>query len=177
MTISLSENIRAFRKERKMTQEQLAEALGVTVGAVSKWESGASVPDITLIIAMADFFETSVDVLLGYEWRSGSMGQIIERIKTFRNAKRFDEAAAEAEKALRKYPNSFEITHSCAVLFSLKGIESGVKNRSGARSRSLNALWSSSGRTRIRTSATGRYATTSQMCICVSNRPTMRSSR
>lgn len=40
----LAENIRALRKEKKMTQEQLAECLDVTVGAVSKWESGATTP-------------------------------------------------------------------------------------------------------------------------------------
>ncbi len=44
MKLTLSENIRSFRKERKMTQEQLATVLGVTVGAVYKWESGLSVP-------------------------------------------------------------------------------------------------------------------------------------
>ena len=42
MNISLSENIRSLRKERKLTQEQLAEVLGVTTGAVYKWESGVS---------------------------------------------------------------------------------------------------------------------------------------
>ena len=42
MKLSLSENIRSLRKQRKMTQEKLAEALGVTVGAVYKWESGDS---------------------------------------------------------------------------------------------------------------------------------------
>ncbi|MFR6410608.1 MAG: helix-turn-helix transcriptional regulator [Angelakisella sp.] len=46
MKIKLSENIRAFRKEHAMTQEQLAEVLNVTVGAVYKWESGQSVPEL-----------------------------------------------------------------------------------------------------------------------------------
>lgn len=55
MKIQLSKNIRLFRKEKGYTQEQLAEALGVTVGAVSKWETGLSVPDIQLIVEMADF--------------------------------------------------------------------------------------------------------------------------
>ena len=62
MKLTLSENIRSFRKERKMTQEQLATVLGVTVGAVYKWESGLSVPELDLIVEMADFFDTSVDV-------------------------------------------------------------------------------------------------------------------
>ena len=66
MKLSLSENIRSFRKQRKMTQEKLAEALGVTVGAVYKWESGQSQPELNLLVEMADFFDISVDALLGY---------------------------------------------------------------------------------------------------------------
>ena len=42
MKTNINENIKLYRKERKFTQEQLAEAMGVTVGAVSKWESGVS---------------------------------------------------------------------------------------------------------------------------------------
>ena len=65
METKLAENIRAFRKERQLTQEQLAEVLGVTTGAVYKWESKLSVPDVGLIIQMADFFDVSLDVLFG----------------------------------------------------------------------------------------------------------------
>ena len=72
MEMKLAENIRAFRKERSLTQEQLAEVLGVTTGAVHKWEAKLSIPDLELIVEMADFFDTSVDVLLGYEPRGGS---------------------------------------------------------------------------------------------------------
>ena len=59
MESRLAENIKTFRKERKMTQEQLAEAMGVTVGAVYKWESKQSNPDFDLIIELADLFEVS----------------------------------------------------------------------------------------------------------------------
>ena len=81
MDIKLAENIKAFRKERKMTQEQLAEALGVTVGAVYKWEQDMSKPEISLIMEMADLFGVSIDVLLGYEWRRSSAGGALERMK------------------------------------------------------------------------------------------------
>ena len=50
MQVLLTENIRQFRRARQMTQEQLAEVLGVTVGTVSKWESGSSTPDLALIM-------------------------------------------------------------------------------------------------------------------------------
>lgn len=123
MNINIAANIRKFRKDRKLTQEQLAEVLGVTLGAVSKWELGASTPDLALIIEMADFFETSVDVLLGYEWYSDNINQVIKRMRKLRNEKKFDEATTEAEKALQKYPNSFEIVLHSADQYRLKGLE------------------------------------------------------
>ena len=65
MVTKLSENIRKFRKERGLTQEQLSEVLGVTVGAVYKWEARLSQPELSMVMELADFFDTSVDVLLG----------------------------------------------------------------------------------------------------------------
>ncbi len=58
----LSENIRKYRKLKSLTQEQLAEAVGVTVGTVSKWENGNCLPDITMITEIADFYEISIDL-------------------------------------------------------------------------------------------------------------------
>lgn len=49
MNTTLAETIRSLRKERKLTQEQLAEAVGVTISAVSKWEAGLSNPDISML--------------------------------------------------------------------------------------------------------------------------------
>ncbi len=118
MKLKLAENIKAFRKEHRMTQEQLAEAMGVTVGAVHKWESGQSAPELRLIAELADFFETSTDVLLGYEWHNGSMGAALEQIKACRREKRYADGIQEAEKALRKYPNCFDIVYQSALLYT-----------------------------------------------------------
>lgn len=119
----IAQQIRKFRKERRLTQEQLAAALGVTVGAVSKWESGATTPDISLIMDLAAFFETSVDVLLGYMQQSGGAQKTVEEIKLLRNAKDFAAASAAAEKALQKYPNSFQVTFASAIQYAMRGIE------------------------------------------------------
>lgn len=121
MESRLAENIKTFRKERKMTQEQLAEAMGVTVGAVYKWESKQSNPDLSLIIELADLFEVSTDVLLGYEWRNGSMGAALDRIIAYRQKAQYDEGFIESEKALKKYPNCFDIVYQSAVIYSEKG--------------------------------------------------------
>ena len=120
MTLTLSENIRAFRKQRKLTQEKLAEALGVTVGAVYKWESGLSVPELNLIVEMADFFDTSVDALLGYRMKDNRPDSTLERLSRY--CRTLDPAALpEAEKALGKYPHSFRIVHGCAQVYLAYG--------------------------------------------------------
>lgn len=64
MNIYLGENIKRLRRERDITQETLAEFLGVTFQSISKWERGESYPDITLLPAIAGFFNVSIDVRL-----------------------------------------------------------------------------------------------------------------
>ena len=107
MKSRLAENIKTFRKERKMTQEQLAEAMGVTVGAVYKWESKQSNPDLNLIIGLADLFEVSTDVLLGYEWRNGSMGAALERIIVYRQRAQYDEGGYGIRKGIKEVSKLF----------------------------------------------------------------------
>ncbi len=120
MKLSLSENIRLFRKQRKMTQEKLAEALGVTVGAVYKWESGQSQPELNLLVEMADFFDTSVDVLLGYRIKDNRLDSALERMNAY--CQTLDPAAiTEAEKVLGKYPHSFRAVYGCATVYLAYG--------------------------------------------------------
>ena len=54
-----------LRKRKGISQQELAEHLGVTFQSVSKWETKSTFPDITLLPEIADFFEVSVDELLG----------------------------------------------------------------------------------------------------------------
>ena len=56
--------IKSKRREKDLTQEQLAEYLNVSVSAVSQWESGKTVPDVSLIITLANFFDVTTDELL-----------------------------------------------------------------------------------------------------------------
>ena len=117
MEIRLGESIRKLRKEAGFTQEQIAEALGVSVSAVHKWESGKATPELETLVDIAEFFETSVDAILNYGWQSLNMGQTAERIRTFRNELNFEEGMRFAERALQKYPHSFDIVYECAQLY------------------------------------------------------------
>ena len=127
MATKLAENIRRYRKDRSLTQEQLAEVLGVTTGAVYKWEAKLSVPDLDLIVEMADFFDTSVDVLLGYEMKNNQLKETVNRLREYRRQKDWT-GLAEADKALKKYPHSFGIVNESATMYYGFGLESGNRD-------------------------------------------------
>ena len=117
----VADQIRFYRRQEGLTQEQLAEAMGVSVAAVSKWEQGQSLPEIPMLMELADFFDLSVDALLGYRLRANDRQSVSERLKTLRREDRYDEGIAEAEKALQKFPNTFSVVYECAKLFEMAG--------------------------------------------------------
>lgn len=65
--LNLSENIIRLRHEKKLTQEELADFMGVTKASVSKWEKGIHMPDLMLLPQLATYFDVTVDELIGYE--------------------------------------------------------------------------------------------------------------
>ena len=124
MKIRLGENIKENRKKLNLTQEKLAEVLGVTVGAVHKWETGMCAPELSMLVKMASFFEVSVDVLLGYEVENNSLSEMVKRLKDCGDSKN-EEGLEIADIAVKKYPNNFEIIYKSAGLYFNFGI---VKN-------------------------------------------------
>ena len=120
METSIAENIRTYRKQRGLTQEQLAEMLGVSVGAVYKWESRTSLPELRLIMEMADFFEVSVDALLGYQMKDNRLNASVERLWKASGSQDYD-ALVEAEKTILKYPHSFDAVFAGAYLYYVFG--------------------------------------------------------
>lgn len=122
MRLQLSENIRRMRKERGLTQEGLAEALGVTVGAVYKWEARLSLPEIGMLVKMAELFDVSVDLLLGYEMKDDHREAMAQRLLGYINNK--DRSGLEeAEKALLKFPNHYWIVLDAACMYQGFGLE------------------------------------------------------
>ncbi|MDE7310141.1 MAG: helix-turn-helix domain-containing protein [Eubacterium sp.] len=65
--LNLPDNLIRLRHEKKLTQEELADFLGVTKASVSKWEKGQNTPDLLLLPQLAAFFDVTVDALIGYE--------------------------------------------------------------------------------------------------------------
>ena len=65
--LNLSDNIIRLRRERRITQEELADFLGVSKAAVSKWENAQSTPDLMLLLELSAYFGTTIDELIGYK--------------------------------------------------------------------------------------------------------------
>ncbi len=121
METRLSENIRAFRKERGLTQEQLAEALQVSAGVISKWELGVSTPELGTIVDLADFFGISVDVLLGYQLRDRSRARLLEELQNYIHDRSAAVPFDRVEKGLKQFPNDFQVVYRAATLYFLRG--------------------------------------------------------
>lgn len=108
MNIYFSENIKRLRKERDLTQEALADFLGVSFQAVSKWERGESYPDVEMLPEIAVYFGVSVDELLGVN-RAQNEQEILSIIEEYDN---LTDSATKHEiimDAKEKYPNDFRI--------------------------------------------------------------------
>ncbi|EOS25519.1 hypothetical protein C806_01646 [Lachnospiraceae bacterium 3-1] len=116
--LNLSENITRLRRERKLTQEELADFLGVTKASVSKWENAQSMPDILLLPRLAVFFGVTIDELIGYEAQL-SREQIRrcygELSKDFVNLP-FDEAAQKVRAMAHRYYSCYPFLLQLSIL-------------------------------------------------------------
>ena len=108
--LKIGERIKSLRRERDITQDKLAAYLNISYQAVSKWENGTALPDITLIPGIANFFGVSADELLGMKEREGTE-QLKEYEKIYhenrRLGKMFDNTILSRE-VLSKYPRNFQ---------------------------------------------------------------------
>ena len=111
MQLKIGENIRKYRRERELSQEMLAERLGVSFQAVSKWERGETYPDVTLLPAIANFFRVSVDALLGTEEikESEAVADIVAACAAHNGHYESDKLLKTVEAGLAQFPNNFEL--------------------------------------------------------------------
>lgn len=113
MQLLIGENIRRLRRELDVTQECLAEHLGVSTQAVSKWERGEACPDIALLPGLAGFFGVSMDDLMGMD----ALRETEEIDKLTAQAKYNLELLQSAESidplraALRRFPNHYGLMY------------------------------------------------------------------
>lgn len=107
MEICIGTQIRDLRKKSHLTQEQLAERIGISFQAVSKWENQLALPDVTLVPKLAQIFGVTTDEIFGY-----NLHEMQEDITQYvaRAAKVRENAPVEArrilEEGLKQYPGN-----------------------------------------------------------------------
>ncbi|HAN20498.1 MAG: hypothetical protein A2Y15_04280 [Clostridiales bacterium GWF2_36_10] len=122
MEINIGKNLRKLRFQRDLTQEQLAEILSVSAQAISRWENNSTYPDITMLPFIANYFDVSVDELIGMEEIriSINLNEIFPNVHKFRSCGQLDDAISLLREAARIYPNSNGVLAELALTLTLK---------------------------------------------------------
>ncbi len=128
MQLKLGEKIRELRRRRGVTQEELADALGISPQAVSRWETSGAYPDMEMIPPVANFFGITIDELFGYDCeRERKIDEIIARADALgvmglsqsdaRLESAIDESIAILRGGVAEFPGNERLTYrlACAL--------------------------------------------------------------
>jgi transcriptional regulator with XRE-family HTH domain len=127
MQITIGQRIRDLRRRDGRTQEALADALGVTGQAVSRWEAGGSYPDMEIVPSIANYFGVTIDELFGYEnERDKKVDAIIAKIDSFGikargDDKWVDECVSILREGLAEFPQNERLMITLADTLSEAG--------------------------------------------------------
>ena len=129
MTLNFGNNIKQLRLKRGLSQEKLAERLGVAPQSVSKWERNEGYPDITFLLPLAEFFDVSLDELLGRdkEKKEAKIVDILEKIEECRHNGDHETKNKLIDQAYNEFPYDFRIVDWYIVM--LLDVEDVSKNK------------------------------------------------
>jgi transcriptional regulator with XRE-family HTH domain len=119
--LNIGETILQLRKKKNITQEQLAIMVGVSAGAVSKWETGNSTPDILLLAPLARALNTSLDILLSFqqELSETEVADIKKELTEVFLYKGYAVGEEKCKSYLKEYPNSIYLKFTVAGMIQM----------------------------------------------------------
>lgn len=127
MNLYFAQNFKQFRRNADLTQEEIASALGVSPQAISRWETGATYPDIELLPIIAEYFSVSIERLLGVE-----QSRRIERKEQFKaifqeaiKHGRIAECIDISRQAVREFPKAWELQNQLMYALFVSGSDDG----------------------------------------------------
>lgn len=114
--------IRRYRREAGLTQEEMANRLGVTTPAVNKWENGNSKPDIELLAPIARLLHISLDTLLSFreDLTPAEIGEIVKQMDRMFEVEEFDTVYEWALKKVKEYPDCNLLIWQIAVILDAR---------------------------------------------------------
>ncbi|MCH5193470.1 MAG: helix-turn-helix transcriptional regulator [Oscillospiraceae bacterium] len=118
--ILFGENLKKLRKGNDLTQEQLADILGVSPQAVSRWEIGTTYPDITMLPTIANYFDVTLDDLIGMDKikEESSTEKIFDEYRVNFSKGRVDKNIELLREALKRYPKNEQLLFCYAASLS-----------------------------------------------------------
>lgn len=128
--MSIGSTIKRLRREREMTQEQLAECLGITANAVSQWECDRTAPDISQLPMLARVLQVTTDRLLGVDFSRDEeeIERIVDESFDFYRVGQFTKAVEIVRDGLKQYPQSFRLMARLAEnLIGIPGCEAEIE--------------------------------------------------
>ena len=122
--MQLGKVIRTYRKNKNMTQEEMAGRLGVTAPAVNKWENGNSFPDITLLAPIARLLDISLNTLLSFheELTEEEIRAVIYELDAMLKERPYDQVFQWARRKLEEYPNCEQLIWQAALILDVQRI-------------------------------------------------------
>lgn len=111
MTVYFGENLKRLRREKELTQEKLADVLGVSFQAVSKWERSETYPDITMLPEIAAFFEVTTDEILGLNTaeQERKINWYINEYSRLWSERKLDDVKDIMLKATKEFPSNYDL--------------------------------------------------------------------
>ena len=106
--------LKELRKEKSLTQEQLAEKLNVSGRTVSRWETGTNMPDISLLNEIAEFYDVSIPEIISGERKSGTMNDEVKEV-----AQGLSEYAASEKEGIVKEIRSLSLIGFVSLIIYL----------------------------------------------------------
>ncbi len=128
--MQIGEVIRKYRKNKNMTQEDMAKRLGVTTPAVNKWEKGVTQPDIMLLAPIARCLDITLETLLSFhvEPTEEEINRIVREIDEKFDKESFDAVFQYAKTLIQQYPNCNQLIWQLALILDARCMMDGVAN-------------------------------------------------
>lgn len=125
MDINIADNLKRLRKQREITQEDLANFIGVSFQAVSKWERGEGYPDITILPAIANYFNVTLDELVGMNEikNNARLEELFAKLNENSSVGRIEENIKLLRDEIKYFPNNYKLLLELAHYLMLNEVD------------------------------------------------------